>query len=50
MGRVDHVLTGDQAGIEPERLEQAKKALELVHVEMDPGDALFFHCNLMHAR
>jgi ectoine hydroxylase-related dioxygenase (phytanoyl-CoA dioxygenase family) len=48
LGRVDHVLTGDQAGADQERVEEAKKRLELVHVEMDAGDALFFHSNLLH--
>ena len=49
LGRVNHVLTGDQAGADMERVEEAKKRLELVHVTMDPGDALFFHSNLLHA-
>ena len=31
-----------------ERVREALKKLELVYVEMDPGDALFFHCNLLH--
>ena len=22
--------------------------MPLVHVELDPGDALFFHCNVLH--
>lgn len=48
MGRVNHLTIGDQAGMDPERLEHAQTALPLVHVEMEPGDALFFHCNLMH--
>jgi ectoine hydroxylase len=48
MGRVDHVLTGDQAGADLERVTQALERLELVYVEMDPGDALFFHANLLH--
>src|SRR5215469_3720268 len=48
MGRVDHVLTGDQAGADMERVAQALERLELVHVEMEPGDALFFHANLLH--
>lgn len=48
MGRVDHVLTGDQAGADMERVREAEKALELVHVEMEPGDVLFFHANLLH--
>ena len=48
MGRVNHVLTGDQAGADMERVEEAKKVLELVHCEMDPGDTLVFHPNLLH--
>ncbi len=48
MGRVDHILTGDQAGADMERVHEAEKRLELVHVEMEPGDVLFFHSNLLH--
>ncbi len=49
MGRVNHTLTGDQAGADMERVEEAKKRLEHVYVEMNPGDALFFHGNTLHA-
>ena len=48
MGRIDHVLTGDQAGADLERVHEAEKRLERVYVEMDPGDVLFFHANLLH--
>jgi ectoine hydroxylase len=48
LGRVDHVLTGEQAGADMERVSEAETRLELVYVEMDPGDVLFFHCNLLH--
>jgi len=48
MGRIEHVLTGDQAGADMERVREAEKVLELVYVEMDPGDVLFFHANLLH--
>lgn len=48
LGRVNHVLSGDQAGADLERVEEAKKRLELVHVTLDPGDTLFFHANLLH--
>ncbi len=48
LGRIDHVLTGDQAGADPERVREAEKVLKLVHVEMDPGDVLLFHANLLH--
>ncbi len=47
-GRVNHVLTGDQAGADRERVDELAKRLELVYVEMEPGDALWFHCNLLH--
>src|SRR3954466_9770698 len=36
LGRIDHVLTGDQAGADRDRVEEARKRLELVHVEMAP--------------
>ena len=49
MGRVNHVLSGDQAGADMERVEEAKKRLELIHITMNPGDALFFHSNTLHA-
>ena len=48
LGRVNHALTGDQAGADMERVEEAKKRLELVHCEMKAGDALFFHGNTLH--
>ncbi len=48
LGRIDHVLTGDQAGADQDRVNEAAKRLELVYVEMEPGDALTFHCNLLH--
>jgi hypothetical protein len=47
-GRVEHVLTGDQAGADRERVEQLSKRLPLVHVVMEPGDCLFFHANTLH--
>lgn len=49
VGRVDHgVLPGEQVGADPRRVEELKKRLELVHCEMAPGDALFFHANVLH--
>jgi ectoine hydroxylase len=47
-GRINHVLTGDQAGADRERVEEVLKRRPLDHVEMAPGDGLFFHCNLLH--
>jgi hypothetical protein len=48
MGRIEHALTGDQAGADLERVNEAARRLELVYCEMDPGDSMFFHCNLLH--
>lgn len=48
MGRVEHKLVGDQTGADPEVVGAATQRLELVHCEMEPGDALFFHCNALH--
>jgi hypothetical protein len=47
-GRIDHVQTGDQSGADPERVAELLKRLPLVYCAMEPGDALFFHCNLLH--
>jgi ectoine hydroxylase-related dioxygenase (phytanoyl-CoA dioxygenase family) len=48
MGRVNHVKIGDQTGADPERVQAAVERLELVHCELEPGSAIFFHCNLLH--
>jgi len=48
LGRIDHVLSGDQAGADMERMNEIARRLELVHVEMEPGDIVFFHCNTLH--
>jgi ectoine hydroxylase-related dioxygenase (phytanoyl-CoA dioxygenase family) len=48
MGRINHILTGDQAGADMERVNEILKRLELIYCEMDPGDTLFFHSNLLH--
>jgi ectoine hydroxylase len=49
LGRVDHILTGDQAGADKEHVAAILERFPLVYVEMDPGDVLFFHSNLLHA-
>jgi ectoine hydroxylase-related dioxygenase (phytanoyl-CoA dioxygenase family) len=48
LGRIEHQLTGDQAGADQVRVEEILKRYELVHVEMEPGDVLFFHANMLH--
>ncbi|MGH7214081.1 MAG: phytanoyl-CoA dioxygenase family protein, partial [Tepidisphaeraceae bacterium] len=49
MGRVEHGRFGQQTGADPERVEHAMKKFEMVYFEADPGDALFFHGNTLHA-
>ncbi len=47
-GRIDHVLSGEQAGADMDRVRELLGRLPLVHCEMEPGDAIFFHPNLLH--
>ena len=48
IGRVDHGKTGDQVGADPARVAAALERMPLVYCEMQPGDAIFFHGNLLH--
>jgi ectoine hydroxylase-related dioxygenase (phytanoyl-CoA dioxygenase family) len=48
MGRIDHSLKGEQAGADMERVEVALEKFPLVYCEMEPGDAMFFDCNILH--
>lgn len=48
MGRIDHGKVGEQTGADMERVDEALRRMELVYIEAEPGDALFFHSNLLH--
>jgi ectoine hydroxylase-related dioxygenase (phytanoyl-CoA dioxygenase family) len=48
MGRIDHGFAGEQVGADQERVDEALKRNELFFVNMQPGDTLFFHSNLLH--
>ncbi len=48
LGRVEHGFAGQQVGANTERVEEALKRMELVYCELEPGDTLFFHCNVLH--
>ncbi|MDX1933710.1 MAG: phytanoyl-CoA dioxygenase family protein [Capsulimonadales bacterium] len=48
LGRLDHGKVGDQTGADPNRMGELEKLFEQVYVELNPGDALFFHSNLLH--
>jgi hypothetical protein len=48
MGRLNHSKTGEQKGADAARVEAALERLDLVYCELEPGDAIFFHGNLLH--
>lgn len=48
VGRIEHAMRGGQVGADPDRTAALEERLEVVHAEMEPGDALFFHCNTLH--
>lgn len=48
MGRVEHGFAGEQVGASQQHVDLALEKLDLVYVEIKPGDALVFHPNLLH--
>lgn len=48
MQRFEHVFIGEQQGADPVFVEYAEQRCELVYAELQPGDALFFHPNILH--
>ena len=48
LGRVNHGFTGEQVGADMTMVNNALKTMELVYSELEAGDALFFHSNLLH--
>ena len=48
MGRIEHGFAGEQVGASQHYVDLALKTMELVYVELKPGDALFFHSNILH--
>ena len=47
-GRIEHGVVAEQTGADVERVNALTERLPLVHVELDPGSAVFFHANLLH--
>lgn len=47
-GRLDHGLGTDQLGADIDRVNHIKQICPLEYAEMNAGDALFFHSNLLH--
>lgn len=48
MGRIEHGFAGEQVGASQHYVDLALKTMPLIYVELEPGDALFFHPNLLH--
>lgn len=48
IGRINHGSTGEQVGADMNRVNAAADSMDLVYVELEPGDTLFFHGNLLH--
>lgn len=48
LGRLNHGFAGEQVGADMEMVNHALKTMDLVYSELEPGDALFFHSNLLH--
>lgn len=48
MGRVEHGFSGEQVGASQRYVDLALKTMEHVFVELNAGDALFFHSNILH--
>ena len=49
LGRIEHGRKGEATGVDQARLEQVLESLERVEWPLDVGDAVYFHCNLLHA-
>ncbi|MGZ3834910.1 MAG: phytanoyl-CoA dioxygenase family protein [Mucilaginibacter sp.] len=48
LGRVNHGFSGEQVGADIAMVNNALQTMELVYCDLQPGDALFFHSNLLH--
>ncbi len=48
MGRIEHGFSGEQVGASQRYVDLALKTMDLVYVELNAGDVLFFHSNLLH--
>ncbi len=48
LGRVNHGFSGEQVGADMTMVDNALQTMELVYCDLQPGDALFFHSNLLH--
>jgi ectoine hydroxylase-related dioxygenase (phytanoyl-CoA dioxygenase family) len=48
LGRVNHGFSGEQVGADMTMVNNALQTMELIYCNLEAGDALFFHSNLLH--
>jgi ectoine hydroxylase-related dioxygenase (phytanoyl-CoA dioxygenase family) len=48
LGRVNHGFAGEQVGADMVMVDNALKTMKILYCELQPGDALIFHSNLLH--
>ena len=48
LGRINHGVVGNQTGADLERVEKILEQMEVVYCELEPGDAFWFHSNVLH--
>lgn len=48
LGRVNHGFAGEQVGADMTMVNNALQTMPLIYSELNPGDALIFHSNLLH--
>lgn len=48
LGRVNHGFSGEQVGADMVMVNNALRTMPLIYTELEPGDALIFHSNLLH--
>ena len=48
LGRLDHIRESGQMNVASDRLTAAHNRFKKIYVELDAGDAVVFHCNLLH--
>jgi ectoine hydroxylase-related dioxygenase (phytanoyl-CoA dioxygenase family) len=48
LGRVNHGFAGEQVGADMVMVNHCLHTMEHIFVELEPGDALFFHSNILH--
>ncbi|NEO68848.1 phytanoyl-CoA dioxygenase family protein [Moorena sp. SIO3H5] len=48
LGRMEVIEMGNTVGTDPQRVQKAMETMEIVNCDMEPGDAVFFHSNVLH--